>query len=102
MNTLLDADLPGSDLVRQGLDDLAKGRVSDCALLLQVTGPRLRAIGLVIPRLDVPLPYEHRLYEYLEQTAGDDAYSRYNSLLRRMASYAAAAEHLITRSEGKG
>lgn len=92
---LFDSSLPGSDLVRDGISDLETGRISECALLLQVAGPRLRALGLRVPRLDLPLPYEHRLYEHLEETVAGDAYSRYNSLLRRMASYCSAAEHWI-------
>jgi hypothetical protein len=37
-------------------------------------------------------PVEHALYGFLEQKYGDDAYSRYNSLLPRMNSFAHALE----------
>lgn len=39
--------LPGGDLVRQGLDDLGRGRESIPALLVAIGAPRLR-------RLDSP------------------------------------------------
>src|SRR3989442_8625696 len=43
--------LPGGDLIREGLDDLAAGRESLAALLVAVGAPRLRRLGLQIPSL---------------------------------------------------
>jgi len=85
-------DLPGGDLVKRGLSDLDAGIVSEYALLLQVAAPRLRRLGLTIRPLDLPAPYEHELYGFLEQQCGSRAYSRYNSMLRRIVSFARCLE----------
>jgi hypothetical protein len=88
----LDGGLPGAELVRQGLADLAEGRASDYALLLQIAAPRLRALGIEIqPRSGVG-PVEHALYGQLEVRLGPGAYSYYNSLIRRIVSFARALE----------
>jgi hypothetical protein len=41
---------------------------------------------------EVPCPREHLLYSRLEERLGAGAHSHYNSLLRRMDSYAHALE----------
>jgi hypothetical protein len=78
---------PGSDLVRQGLEDLAKGR----ALLVSIGAPRLRALGVSLPHVDIVAP-EHRLYHKLWEQDPDSAHSRYNALLRRLVSFERAME----------
>jgi hypothetical protein len=91
-----EANLPGSELVAQGLIDLAARRETEAALLLEIAAPRLRNLGVRLPVLDDDHGQspEHRLYALL--SARSDAYSRYNSLLARIASYARAAEHNAT------
>jgi hypothetical protein len=42
-------DLPGYELVSEGLDDLAAGRESESALLVAMSAPRLRALGIDVP-----------------------------------------------------
>ena len=42
------ASLPGEELVRQGLADLAQNRVTDCSLLVLIAGPRLKRLGIRI------------------------------------------------------
>ncbi len=87
-------NLPGHELVRAGLGDLASGRQTEASLLVEMAAPRLRALGLSVPdaaREDA----SHRLYELLSD-GGGDAYSRYNALVRRMVSFARAAEHAST------
>lgn len=85
--------LPGAELVIPGLGDLRQGRVTECALLVMIASPRLKALGLDIPsRPDIVRPYEHRLYELLEDSHGLGAHSRYNSLLRRIVSFSHALE----------
>jgi hypothetical protein len=82
--------LPGEDLVRQGLDDLAGGRETPAALLVSIGAPRLRRVGLEVPR---PVPdADRRLYALLSSSHGDDAHSRYNALLRRLVSFERALE----------
>ncbi len=85
------ADLPGGDLVEQGLRDLAVGQESEAALLVLIGAPRLRSIGIDVPASDLPRP-EHRLYERLARTDSDSAHSRYNALIRRLVSFERAAE----------
>jgi len=82
--------LPGADLVNEGLADLARGVESVPALLVSIGAPRLRRIGLEIPKT-FPSP-EKRLYALLETTGPDSAHSRYNALIRRLVSYERAAE----------
>lgn len=85
--------LPGADLIREGLRDLASGVESVPALLVLVGAPRLRDLGLDVtdpfPRHDHP---EHRLYDRLAADDPDDAHSRYNALIRRLVSFERAAE----------
>jgi hypothetical protein len=90
--------LPGEELVTKGLADLAQREISDCSLLVLVAGPRLRALGIEVPMRPLLKPYEHALYARLEQRLGTGAHSYYNSLLRRMASYAHALEREQSRS----
>jgi hypothetical protein len=82
---------PGSDLVRQGLEDLVKGRDSIPALLVSIGAPRLRALGVSLPHVDIVAP-EHRLYHKLWEQDPDSAHSRYNALLRRLVSFERAME----------
>ena len=89
------AELPGSDLVRDGIADLAAGRESEAGLLVAMAAPRLRALGLQVPQSSEPVP-SHRLYDLLSD-AGPGAHSRYNALVARIISFARAAEHAVGR-----
>ena len=86
----VDDALPGADLIRDGLRDLANGVESVSALLVLVGAPRLRDLGFDVP--DVPYLPEHRLYELLAAEDTDGAHSRYNALIRRLVSFERAAE----------
>jgi hypothetical protein len=91
------AQLPGHEFVAEGLRDLSDGRETEAALILQIAAPRLRDHGITVApaiRRDEESP-EHRLYALLSAQPG--AHSRYNALLARIASYAAAAEHATPR-----
>jgi hypothetical protein len=83
-------DLPGGDLVRQGLDDLRNGLETAPALLVAIGAPRLRRLGIVAP--ETFQDPEHRLYALLARTEGDAAHSRFNALIRRLVSFERAAE----------
>lgn len=88
---MIDIDgLPGADLVREGLEDLARGRVTVPALLVSIGAPRLRALGLEVTNALVDA--DHRLYLLLADELGDAAHGRYNALLRSLSSFARAAE----------
>jgi hypothetical protein len=66
--------LPGSDLIREGLRDLAAG---------------VESVADAFNHNDF---VEHRLYDLLAVDDPDGAHSRYNSLIRRLVSFERAAE----------
>lgn len=83
------SDLPGVEIVREGLRDLARREPSVNALLVSIAAPKLRQIGIRVPE-GLPHP-EDALFDRLEEMHGDGAHSRYNALIRRMVSFAHAA-----------
>lgn len=83
--------LPGAELVEAGLEDLAAGRETAMALLVSIASLRLRRLGLSVPRSRWD-EAEHRLYRALSDMDPASAYSRYNSLLRRLNSFASTLE----------
>jgi hypothetical protein len=85
-------DLPGADLVRQGIDDLEHGHDTVAAPLTRMAAPRLRSVGVEVPATDDGPPAGHRLYELLAAGDAATAHSRYNALVARMVSFARAAE----------
>ena len=83
------ATLPGSELIEQGLHDIAAGAETVESLLVAIAAPRLRTLGYA-----VPTSAEHpelRLYTLLTGQYGDGAHARYNALLRRLVSFQRAA-----------
>jgi hypothetical protein len=90
------SELPGHDLFLQGVADLDAGRRSQASLLVSLARTRLTEAGL-----DVPPSFggraAHELYDLLAAEGPDSAHGRYNALLRRMASFARAAEHAAAR-----
>jgi hypothetical protein len=87
---------PGADLVAAGLEDLAAGRETIAALLVCMAATRLRSVGLDVPPCAVARP-AHRLYDLLAAEDPRTAHGRFNALVRRLASFARAAEHARTR-----
>lgn len=81
--------LPGADLVEQGISDLRARRETQEALLVSIGFPRLRMLGIDVPE-PIATP-EHRLYALLARGDVDAAHGRYNALLRRLVSYERAA-----------
>lgn len=82
--------LPGAELIRAGLHDLANGVESIESLLVLIGAPRLRRLGFDVP--DTPDYPEDRLYAKLASEDEDSAHSRYNALIRRLVSFERAAE----------
>jgi hypothetical protein len=81
--------LPGEELIRAGLEDLARGIESVPAFLVSIGAPRLGQLGFDVP---TPLPSpEHRLYVLLARDDPDGAHSQYNALVRRLVSFERAA-----------
>ena len=97
MDNVSEPMLPGQELVEQGLKDLAAGQMTECALLLLIASPRLRRLGVAVPKAVFAQPVEHVLYDLLATRYDNGAHSMYNSLLRRIDSYA----HVLER-EGRG
>jgi hypothetical protein len=81
--------LPGAELIRAGLDDLAQGVESAPALLVLIGAPRLRKLGFNVP--DTPYFPEDRLFEMLAAEDSDSAHSRYNALIRTLVSFERAS-----------
>lgn len=84
-------ELPGGDIVAEGLRDLAEGRETVASLLVQIGAPRLQRLGLAVP-VSAHAHVEHRLYERLAADNPLTAHSRYNALIRRLVSFERAAE----------
>lgn len=84
------SSLPGDELVKKGLSDLAEGMETVESLLVSIGAPRLRGLGF-----DVQSPFddaEERIYLLLARDDPDGAHSRYNGLVRRLVSFERAAE----------
>jgi hypothetical protein len=85
-------ELPGSELILPGLEDLAHGRNKTIgSLLISIASIRLTAAGLDIPHVPLVSEPELVLYEYL-QPDQDDPYAYYNALLNSLNSFCAALE----------
>lgn len=82
---MIDANIPGADLIAGGLEDLAGGRETANALLVSIGAPRLRSLGIELP-VTIADP-ELRLYRLLAADHGTAAHSRYNALVRRLVSF---------------
>jgi len=78
--------LPGEELIQKGLSDLRAGQETIAALLVAIGAPKLRSVGIDVPKKLPPNP-EHRLYALLAKNNSDSAHSRYNSLIRRLVSF---------------
>lgn len=90
-------ELPGWELVSQGLEDLAGGRASIEAALLMSASLRLRRLGFELPAAaDVEPGLD--LYRLVAAEVGDQrAHARYNALRRRFSSFLRAAQHASPR-----
>jgi hypothetical protein len=85
-------ELPGSELILPGLEDLYHGRNNTIgSLLISIASIRLTAAGLDIPQVSLLSEPELALYNHL-QIDRDDAYSYYNALLSSLNSFCAALE----------
>ena len=89
-------DLPGAELVLPGLADLAAGRDTVEALLVEIAAPRLRRLGLDVPQRSDEEP-ERRLYLRLHAERPQGMHARYNALIRRLISFSQALEGRVAR-----
>jgi hypothetical protein len=85
--------LPAESLIRQGLDDIAAGRESVGALLVQIGAPRLQLLGISLPpHAGDQVNADRRLYRLLSVEHGTEAHSQFNSLIRQLVSFERALE----------
>lgn len=86
-------NLPGADIINQGLRDLENSLLTIPALLVCIGKPRLESAGLSTP---TPLEFvkepELMLYALIMKEGYLDPYSYYNSLIRRLISFEQALE----------
>ena len=93
MNAEVMRSLPGSEIVLPGLADLEAGRDTAAAAAVAMASTRLRGAGVPVPEIPASgQPAAHHLYELLASDHGDAAHSRYNATVRRIVSFARAAE----------
>ncbi len=85
-------ELPGSDLILSGIDDLHNGETNTVgSLLVAIAATRLTEAGLNIPKGCLAPEPELTLYDLL-LLERDDAYSYYNALLSSLNSFCNALE----------
>jgi hypothetical protein len=90
------AGLPAEALIRRGLADARAGLASIPACLVQIGRPRLCRAGLLsAAAAPASVEPELQLYHLLSREPGD-AYSRYNALLRELASFESALDHRLS------
>jgi hypothetical protein len=83
------ARYPGGDLIAAGLQDIARETYTEEALLVLISGPRLRRLGFDVPGVvGIAKPYEHALYDAIERRRPNGAHSAYNALIRKVVSFA--------------
>jgi hypothetical protein len=85
-------ELPGSELILPGLEDLHNGKTNTIgALLVAIAATRLIESGLDFPKDHLASEPELTLYARL-QDERDDAYLYYNALLTSLNSFCNALE----------
>lgn len=90
------AQLPGWEIVAEGLRDLEARRTSVPALLVRSASVRLAELGVPIGPQDGA--DDGALYDLIVAEVGDRAaHARYNALRRRLASFLRAASHTRPR-----
>ena len=88
--------LPGAEIIREGLADLAASRESVASLLIQIGAPRLTSLGIHLPTKP-ELDADRRLYRLLAAQHGLAAHSQLNSWIRQLVSFERALEHRLAR-----
>ncbi|MDB9535419.1 hypothetical protein PN451_06085 [Dolichospermum planctonicum CS-1226] len=85
-------ELPGSEIILPGLNDLHNGESNTIgALLIAIASTRLSQAGLDIPKDHLAPEPELTLYANL-QDKQEDAYIYYNALLNQLNSFCNALE----------
>lgn len=91
--TEVPSELPGADLVADGIAALRRGELTVEALVVAVGARRLRAAGLGLPPApELPDSPELALYSVLGAAHPRDTHARYNGLIRRLVSFERALD----------
>ena len=81
-------NLPGAEIVEQGLVDARAGKLTVFVCLLWIAMPTLHQAGLIPEEvMATPCPEPELALYRLLRNEGGDAFGRYNSLLRRLVSF---------------
>lgn len=86
--------LPGADLVREGVADVAAGRQTLEAALVQIAPLRLSRVGIRLATVQ-PLARE-RVFAFLRSDP-PTAHGRFNALVDRYDSFLDGADHVAGR-----
>ena len=96
--TTLIADLPGAELIAEGLRDVAAGRETVASELVKIGSPRLRECGIEIDVThEQALNADRQLYRILSATHGNAAHSQFNAWIRQLVSFERALEQRLRR-----
>jgi hypothetical protein len=94
--------LPGEELIRPGLQDLAEGRETAESLLIEMAQTRLREAGLPVPMIPrASQEAELRLYALLGRKHGLEAHYQYGALTQRLDKFCRFLE-ASSRQRGSG
>ena len=88
--------LPGAERILQGLRDYRANRHTMAACLVRMARRRLERAGLLKASTPHDDGAELELYQLLSHE-GNQAYSRYNSLIRELVSFEHALDHRLRR-----
>lgn len=96
-------NLPGAELIAEGLRDIAAGRETIASELVKLGSPRLRNCGIEITVSDEQaLNADRQLYRILSATHGDAAHSQFNAWIRQLVSFERALEQRVARERQDG
>jgi len=87
--------LPGAERIREGLRDYRENRHTLSACLVRMARRRLVKAGLIGDSLEHDISAELDLYQLMSHE-GNQAHSRYNSLVRELISFEHALDHRLS------
>lgn len=88
--------LPGNDIIKDGLRDYRENRHTMASCLVRMARRRLVGAGLMEASQQHDMDAALDLYQLLSHE-GNQAHSRYNSLVRQLISFEHALDHRLTR-----
>jgi 2-phospho-L-lactate guanylyltransferase (CobY/MobA/RfbA family) len=92
--------LPGVDIIRNGLRDYNENQHTIASCLVRMARRRLVNAKLMEPTTQHDIDAELDLYQLLSHE-GNQAHSRYNSLVRQLVSFEHALDHRLTTIQNR-